>query len=74
MEVRIKNGFTPPPGVNCPDHNYITTRKSTDPDRAMFFMLLKAQTTPQPIRLRITDDPALQAYSGRCSIVIVDLQ
>jgi hypothetical protein len=73
MEVKIKNGFTLPSGVSC-DTKYITTKKVTDPDRAMFYMLLKAQTTPQPIRLRITDDPGLRAFQGRCSIVIVDLQ
>jgi hypothetical protein len=73
MEVKIKNGFALPSGVKCAT-DYITTKKVTDPDRAMFYMLLKAQTTPQPIRLRITDDPALRAYPGRCSIEIVDLQ
>lgn len=73
MEIRIKNGFTLPSGVSC-DTNYITTRKTTDPDRAMLSMLLKVQTTAQPIRLRITDNPAYTAYPGRCSLEIVDLQ
>ena len=73
MEIKIKNGFTLPPGVTC-DQNYITTRKSVDPDRAMLSMLLKVQTTSQYVRLRITDNPHLTAYPGRCSLVLVDLQ
>ena len=37
MEIKIKNGFTLPPGVMC-DKTYITTKKTTDPDRAMLNM------------------------------------
>lgn len=73
MEVKIKGGFALPTGVSC-DTNYITTKKTTDPDRAMFNMLLKVQTTSQPIQLRITDNPAYTAYPGRCSLQWVDLQ
>jgi hypothetical protein len=73
MEIKIQNGFTLPPGVNC-DKNYITTRKQDDPDRVMFYMLLKVQTTTQPVRLRITDNPIYTAFAGRCSLEIVDLQ
>src|ERR1043166_9684894 len=53
MEIKIRGGFALPRDVNC-DTNYVTTRKTEDPDRAMFYMLLKAQLTTQPIRLRIT--------------------
>ena len=74
MEVKIKGGFTIPKGFTCTDTNYLTTLKTTDPDRAMLNMLLKVQTTSQPIQLRITDKPALTAYPFRCSIEWVDLQ
>jgi hypothetical protein len=73
MEVKIENGFVVPAGMTC-DNNYITTKKTTDPDRAMFYMLLKAQTVRKPVFLRITDNPTLTAYPGRCSIEIVDLR
>jgi hypothetical protein len=74
MEIKILGGFKLPVGVFC-DTNYITTKKTTDPDRAMFNMLLTAQTTtPAPkVRLRITDDPALTAFPGRWSLELVDL-
>jgi len=73
MEIKILGGFKLPIGVFC-DTTYITTRKTTDPDRAMFNMLLAAQTATSPpkIRLRISDAPALTAYPGRCSLEIVD--
>ena len=73
MEIKVLGGFTPPAGVNCSDTSHLTTRKTTDPDRAMFTVLLKAQTTPQSIKLRITDSPTLAAYSGRCSIEFVEV-
>jgi hypothetical protein len=74
MEVKITGGFVIPKGFTCTDTNYLTTLKTTDPDRAMLGMLLKVQKTSQPIQLRITDKPALTAYPGRCSIEWVDLQ
>jgi len=74
MEVKIQGGFAIPKGLTCTDANYITTRKTSDPDRAMLSMLLKVQKTAQAIQLRITDNPALTAYPGRCSMEWVDLQ
>lgn len=73
MEIKILGGFKLPIGVFC-DTNYITTKKAADPDRALFNMLLTAQTAPsQPkVRLRITDSAALTAFPGRCSLEIVD--
>jgi hypothetical protein len=73
MEVKIENSFVVPSGLSC-DNNFITTKKTTDPDRAMFYMLLKAQTVRKPVFLRITDDATLRAYPGRCSIELVDLR
>ena len=73
MEVKIENGFTPPAGMTC-DHNFITTRKITDPDRAMLSLLLQAQTSRRFVFLRITDNATLTAFAGRCSVEIVTLQ
>ena len=79
MEIQVKNGFTIPQGFTCTDSHYLTTRKSVDPDRAMFNMLLKAKTTqpfagePETWLVRITDNPALTAFPGRCSIEVVTL-
>lgn len=73
LEVRIKGGFTVPPSVSC-DGNWITTLKSVDADKRLFALLSLAQTTKQPVGLRITDDPAYTAWPGRCSLVWVSLQ
>src|ERR1017187_243201 len=67
MELGILHNFVIPPGLTCTDSHYLTTRKTTDPDRAMFYLLLKAkETQPFPgesesIYLRITDNPTLTA-------------
>lgn len=73
LEVRIKGGFTVPPSVSC-DGNWITTLKSDDADKRLFALLSLAQTTKQPVGLRITDDGNHRAYPGRCSLVWVSLQ
>lgn len=73
MEVKIKNNFTLPAGVVC-DKSYITTKRTSDPNGAMMSLLMKVQTTSQPVYLRITDNPSYTAYSGRCSLVLVDLR
>ena len=70
MEIKVKNGFTLPPGVYC-DTNYITTRKTVDPDRYMFNLLRDAFNAQRQVSLYITDDPAFTAFPGRCSIFIV---
>ncbi len=69
MEIKIKNGFSSS-SVDC-DANYITTLKTSDPDRGMLSLLLTAKATGDPIFLMITDDPALTAYPGRCSLMAV---
>ena len=79
MEIKILGGFVIPPGLQCTDSYYITTRKTTDPDRAMFYLLLKGKTTPptaaepETFQMLITDNPALTAFPGRCSLEYVDL-
>ena len=69
MEIKVKDGFTLPTGVNC-DTNYITTRKAVDPDRAMFNLLRDAYNARRPVTLYITDNSSLTAFGGRCSILI----
>ena len=77
MEIGVLHNFVIPPGFTCTDSHNLTTRKTTDPDRAMFNLLLKAKTTPpftgEPLtmQVRITDNPSLAAYPGRCSIEYV---
>jgi hypothetical protein len=73
LEVRIKGGFTVPAEVSC-DGNWITTLKSVDADKRLFALLSLAQTTKQPMHLRITDDPIYTAFPGRCSLVWASLQ
>jgi hypothetical protein len=72
MEVKIKGGFVIPSGVSC-DGTYITTLKSVDVDKRLFALLTIAQATKQAVTLRITDDPSLSAFAGRCSLVWVFL-
>lgn len=68
MEVEIEGGFKLPSGISC-DTVYITTLKSQDPDLRLFAMLTSAQLKHRPVRLRISNDPALAAFDGRCSVV-----
>jgi len=72
MEIKIRGGFTPPTGVTC-DGQYITTLKSTDASQRMFLLLTIAHVKGKAVRLRITDDPALRAFNGRCSLMWVGL-
>ncbi len=68
LEAKIKGGFTVPSSVNC-NNTYITTLKSVDADKRLFGLLTMAQTTGQPVMMRITDDPTYTAFNGRCSLV-----
>ena len=72
MEVKIAKGFVIPAVLTCIDNVYITTLKTTDPDRAMLTLLLKAGTGPV-VRLQITDEAPYTAYPGRCSIRVVEI-
>ena len=70
FEIKIKNDFELPAGVDC-DRTYIITRKSVDPKGRMFALLQDAVTHGFKVGLRITDDPELTAYGGRCSLNVV---
>lgn len=67
-EIKIRGGFTLPTGMTC-SNEYLTTLQSTDPNLRMFMLLTIAQVKGKAVRLRITDDPALRAFNGRCSLM-----
>jgi len=69
MELKIKDGFLPS-GVNC-SHDYLTTLKTADTDRAMLSLLRDAYNSNKEVSLGITDNPKYTAYSGRCSVLSV---
>ncbi|WP_431287711.1 hypothetical protein [Roseateles chitinivorans] len=73
MEIKIRGGFTLPTGMTC-SNEYITTLRTTDANQRMFTLLTIAQVKGRAVRLRITDDPALRAFSGRCSLMWVQLE
>jgi hypothetical protein len=76
MEIQIKNGFTPQPGVSCVGNgasDHITTKSAIDPDRAMLHLLQAAVVNHRPVDLIITDDPANTAWGTRCSLLAVSL-
>ena len=73
LEVQVAGGFTVPTGMSC-DPNYITTLKSVDADRRMFGLLTMALLAQKPVALYITDNPAVTAFPGRCSLIAVTLQ
>ncbi|NKI97737.1 hypothetical protein FHT26_005708 [Rhizobacter sp. SG703] len=73
LEVQVAGGFTVPTGMSC-DPNYITTLKSVDADKRMFGLLSMALLAQKPVTLYITDNPAVTAFPGRCSLIAVTLQ
>ncbi len=73
MEIKIRGGFTLPTGMTC-DNRYITTLKTTDASQRMFTLLTIAHVKGKAVRLRITDDPSLRAFDGRCSLMWVGLE
>ena len=72
LEIKIRDGFTVPKGVNC-ESVYITTRKENDSDKRMFALLTAGHLAGRPVKLQISDDPALQAFPGRCSLLWVEV-
>jgi hypothetical protein len=69
VELKIKDSFSPS-GVNC-SHDFLTTLKTVDSDRAMLSLLRDAHNSDREVLLGITDDAKYTAYSGRCSVVFV---
>lgn len=69
VEITVQGAL--PFGLAC-DPTYITTKKANDPDRALLAMLMDAKLQKRAVKLRVTDDPTRQAYSGRCSVLAVE--
>ena len=72
FELQLTSPMTLPTGVSC-DTLYITTAAANDLDKKMFAMAMAAQATRSPVTLAITDDPALTAVSGRCSLIAINI-
>lgn len=72
LEVKIKGGFALPSGVVC-DPQYITTLRSVDVDAKLFVLATLAQVKQRAVYLQITDNPAYQAFNGRCSLIWIDV-
>lgn len=68
FELVLEGGFTPPAGMDC-EPTYITTKKVVDPDNILFPLLASAYLSRQPIKIRVTDDPAYRAWGRRCSLI-----
>lgn len=73
LEVKILNGFTLPPGLNC-DTNYLATKDSTPGFPYMVAMMMLAYDKQKPTTLIISDDPVDSGFTGRCSIVTTALK
>jgi hypothetical protein len=67
FEIQIAGGFTVPAGMTC-DPNYITTLRSVDADKRLFSLLSMAVLAQKPVTLHVTDNPAVMAFNGRCSL------
>lgn len=72
MEIKIKNGLPSDFAIAC-DRNYVTTKNTIPNFNQIFTILLAAQTAGKPVILGLTDDPALTAFGGRCSIVAISI-
>lgn len=72
LEVRLREPATLPTGMTC-DKTYITTKRESDVDKRLFALLTAAQLAGKPVTLQISDDPALRAYPGRCSLLWVEV-
>lgn len=67
VEIAVTYGFALPTGFRCTDNYRLTTLKTTDPDRALLGILEDIKIWGKG-SLTFTDDPALTAYPGRCSV------
>lgn len=63
-------GTGSPSAVTC-DLNYVATKNTVPNFKEMFSLLMAAQIAQKPVHLGLTDDPGLQAFGGRCSLVSV---
>ncbi|MEZ8822882.1 hypothetical protein AB6E04_00890 [Vibrio amylolyticus] len=73
LEVKIEGGITDLKGLNC-DVNYLTTTNDGVGFDNMVSVLLAAHVSSKPVLLGVTDNPAYNAYPGRCSILYSQIQ
>lgn len=73
LEIGISGGFSVPSGVSC-NNQYITTLASAPNYDSMFQLLVAAHINNRQVFLGITDDASKNAFSGRCSLTLVNLQ
>jgi hypothetical protein len=71
LEIKIGGGINNS-SVAC-DQSYVTTRKDAPNFNIMVSFLLAAQMAGRPVKLGISDDPALTAFYNRCSLVVVEI-
>lgn len=72
LEIKITDGLGSPAGINC-DQNYVTTKNTSPNFNHMVSVLLAAHLAGKSVIIGVTDDVALTAFSGRCSLVSVTL-
>jgi hypothetical protein len=72
LEVKLRSPATLPTGMTC-DTSFITTKRENDPDKRLFALLAAAHLTGKQVKLQVSDDPALRAYPGRCSLLWVEV-
>ncbi|MFT4924914.1 MAG: hypothetical protein ACI8WB_001004 [Phenylobacterium sp.] len=70
LEIKVTGGFGSVEGVTC-DPNYIATRNTGEGFKDTLALLMAAHVAKKPLHMYITDDPALSAFGGRCSLVAV---
>ena len=73
LEIKVTNGISDLKGANC-DSNYISTRNTGEGFKEMVAVLLAAHTSQKPVNLGITDNPAHNAFPGRCSLIYAVIQ
>ncbi|HTF94800.1 MAG TPA: hypothetical protein VL995_01590 [Cellvibrio sp.] len=73
MEIKLFGaGFDNATIFGC-DAVYMATRANVPNFKEMLSALMAAQIAQKQIRLGITNDPALTAFGGRCSLVSVTI-
>lgn len=73
MEIKLSGaGFDGANTFGC-DAIYVATRNNVPNFKEMLSLLIAAQVAQKQVRLGITNDPALTAFGGRCSLVSVGI-
>ncbi|OAJ95229.1 hypothetical protein [Vibrio bivalvicida] len=73
LEIKVFNGIADLQGLNC-DPLYITTSNDGVGFNNMISVLLAAHAARKPVILGVTDNPAYNAFPGRCSLLFASIQ